>query len=114
MGVVYKAQDTRLDRIVALKFLSKQLLCDQEAKTRFANEAKAASALNYANITTIYEIDEVEDQCFISMEYIEGKLIKEVVKEKTLSVKEILDIAIQVGEGLNAAHKKDIVHRDMK
>jgi len=114
MGVVYRAQDTNLDRIVALKFLPKHLLCDEEAKTRFVHEAKAASALNHSNITTIYEIDEVEDQCFISMEYIEGKSIKELVKEKTLSVKEILDTAIQVGEGLNAAHKKDIIHRDIK
>jgi non-specific serine/threonine protein kinase len=114
MGVVYKAKDTKLDRMVALKFLPKHLLCDEEAKTRFVQEAKAASALNHTNITTIYEIDEVEDQCFISMEYIEGKSIKELVKEKTPSVKEILEIAIQVGEGLNAAHKKDIVHRDVK
>jgi len=114
MGVVYKAQDTKLDRIVALKFLPKHLLCDEEAKTRFVHEAKAASALNHNNITTIHDIDQVEDQCFISMEYIEGKSIKELVKEKTLSVKEILDIAIQVGEGLNAAHKKDIIHRDIK
>jgi len=114
MGMVYKAQDTKLDRIVALKFLPKHLLCDEEAKTRFVHEAKAASALNHNNITTIYEIDEVEDQCFISMEYIEGKSIKELLKEKTLSLKEILDIAIQIGEGLNAAHKKDIIHRDIK
>ncbi len=114
MGVVYKAQDTKLDRMVALKFLPKHLLCDEEAKTRFVHEAKAASALNHTSITTIYEIDEVEDQCFISMEFIEGKSIKELVKETTLSVKEILDIAIQIGAGLNAAHKKDIVHRDIK
>ena len=114
MGVVYKAQDTKLDRIVALKFLSKDLLCAEEAKLRFVQEAKAASALNHTNIATIYEIDEVEDQCFISMEHIQGKSIKEIVKEKTLSLKEIVDITIQLGEGLNAAHKKDIIHRDMK
>jgi serine/threonine protein kinase/Flp pilus assembly protein TadD len=114
MGEVYLAQDTKLDRKVALKFLPKHLLCDEEAKTRFVHEAKAASALNHSNITTIHDIDQVEDQCFICMEYIEGKSIKELVKEKTLSVKEILDIAIQVGEGLNAAHKKDIIHRDIK
>jgi serine/threonine protein kinase len=114
MGVVYKAQDTKLDRIVALKFLPKHLLCDQEAKTRFVHEAKAASALNHNNITTIHDIDQAEEQCFISMEYIEGKSIKELLKEKTLSVREVLDIAIQIGEGLNVAHKKDIVHRDIK
>jgi len=114
MGVVYKAQDTKLDRIVALKFLSKQLLCDEDAKTRFVHEAKAASTLDHPNITTIHEIDEVEGECFISMAYIEGKSIKELVKQKKLSIEEILKIAIQMGEGLNAAHKKDIIHRDIK
>jgi len=114
MGVVYKAQDTKLDRLVALKFLPKHLLCDSEAKTRFEHEAKAASALNHTNITTIYEIDEVEGECFICMEYVEGNSIKELLKEKTLSIEEILKIAIQIAEGLNAAHKKGIVHRDIK
>src|SRR3989304_410328 len=89
MGVVYKAQDTKLDRIVALKFLPKHLLCDEEAKIRFAHEAKAASALDHPNIATIYEIDEVEGECFISMAYIEGKSIKEILKEKTLSLREV-------------------------
>ena len=114
MGVVYKAQDTKLDRLVALKFLPKHLLCDSEAKTRFEHEAKAASALNHTNITTIYEIDEVEGECFICMEYVEGNSIKELLKEKTLSIEEILKIVIQIAEGLNAAHKKGIVHRDIK
>jgi serine/threonine protein kinase len=114
MGVVYKAQDTKLDRIVALKFLPKHLLCDGEAKTRFEHEAKAASALDHPNIATIYEIDEAEGECFISMAFVEGKSLKELLKEKTLSLKEVLDIAIQIGEGLNAAHKKGIVHRDIK
>src|SRR4030043_1991569 len=85
MGVVYKAQDTKLDRIVALKFLPKHLLCDAEAKSRFAQEAKAASALNHTNITTIYEIEEFEGECFICMEYVEGKSVKELIKEKNLS-----------------------------
>jgi len=114
MGVVYKAQDTKLGRIVALKFLPKHLLCDEEAKTRFVHEAKAASALDHTNIATIHEIDEVEGECFISMAYIEGKSIKELIKEKKLSIEDILRIAIQIGEGLHAAHKKDITHRDIK
>ena len=114
MGVVYKAQDTKLDRIVALKFLPKHLLCDAEAKTRFEHEAKAASALDHPNICTIHEIDEVEGECFISMAYVEGKSLKEILKEKTLSLREVLDIAIQIAEGLNVAHKKEIVHRDIK
>ncbi|HEX9917051.1 MAG TPA: protein kinase, partial [candidate division Zixibacteria bacterium] len=114
MGVVYKAQDTKLDRIVALKFLPKHLLCDSEAKARFIHEAQAASALNHPNITTIHEIDEIEGECFISMEYIEGRDIKELVEKKGLSIEEILKIAIQVVEGLSRAHQKDIVHRDIK
>ena len=114
MGVVYKAQDTKLDRIVALKFLPERFLCDEEAKKRFIQEAKAASALNHANITTIHEIDEVQGKCFISMEYVEGKSIREVVKGRSLSIEEILKIAIQTCEGLIAAHEKKIVHRDMK
>jgi serine/threonine-protein kinase len=114
MGVVYKAQDTKLDRIVALKFLPKHLLCDESAKTRFVHEAKAASALNHTNITTIHEIDEVEGECFICMEYVEGKSIKELIKQKMFSIEEILNISIQIAEGLNVAHKKGIVHRDIK
>ncbi len=114
MGVVYKAQDIKLDRVVALKFLPKHLLCDEEAKTRFAHEAKAASALNHTNITTIYEIDEVEGECFICMEYVEGKSLKKLIKDKTPSLKEVLEIATQIAEGLNIAHKKGIVHRDIK
>jgi serine/threonine protein kinase/predicted Zn-dependent protease len=114
MGVVYKAEDTKLKRTVALKFLPRELLCDSEAKARFIHEAQAASALNHPNITTIHEIDEVEGECFISMEYIEGRDIKELVEKKGLSIEEILKIAIQIAEGLSRAHQKDIVHRDIK
>jgi serine/threonine protein kinase len=114
MGVVYKAQDIKLDRIVALKFLPKHLLCDNEAKIRFEHEAKAASSLNHPNITTIHEIDEFEGECFIAMEYVEGKSLKELLKEKTLSLKEVIDIAIQVCEGLVVAHETGIIHRDIK
>jgi len=114
MGVVYKAQDTKLDRTVALKFLPKHLLCDNEAKIRFEHEAKAASALNHTNITTIYEIDEFEGECFICMEYVEGKSLKQLLKEKTFSIKEVVDVVIQICEGLALAHEKGIVHRDIK
>ncbi|MDI6766672.1 MAG: protein kinase [Bacteroidota bacterium] len=114
MGVVYKAEDNKLKRIVALKFLPKEFLCDSEAKSRFVHEAQAASALNHPNITTVHEIDEVEGECFISMEYIEGKSIKELAKGKELPIEEILRIAIQVAEGLSKAHQKNIVHRDIK
>ena len=117
MGVVYKAQDTKLDRIVALKFLSKQLLCDEDARTRFVHEAKAASALNHPNITTIYEIDEAEGECFICMEYIDGRSLKELIKEKEIegwNIGKIIDVGIQIAEGLSKAHQKGIVHRDIK
>jgi len=114
MGVVYKAQDTKLKRTVALKFLPQELLCDSESKARFVHEAQAASALNHPNITTIYEIDEVNQKCFMSMEYIEGQSIKELIKADRLSMEEILKIALQVCEALTAAHEKEIVHRDIK
>jgi serine/threonine protein kinase len=114
MGAVYKAQDTKLDRIVALKFLPKHLLCDAEAKTRFTHEAKAASALDHPNIATIYEIDEVKDECFISMAYIEGQSLKQRIELTPLKLDEAIDIAIQVADGLQEAHQKGIIHRDIK
>jgi len=114
MGVVYKAQDTRLDRLVAIKFLPQHLTSDSVEKERFIHEAKAASALSHANITTIYEIDEFEGQMFIVMEYCEGKTLKKTIEKETLSIKKVLDIGIQICEGLTAAHKKEIVHRDIK
>jgi serine/threonine protein kinase len=114
MGVVYRAEDTRLRRTVALKFLPPRFLCDAEARARFEHEAQSASALNHPNITTIYEIDEAEGRCFIAMECIEGKSIKGLVREGSLSLDEIVDICLQIGKGLNAAHKKGVVHRDIK
>lgn len=114
MGVVYKAEDTRLKRAVALKFLREQLALDDRAKARFFREARAASALNHPNIVTIYEIDKCEDKYFISMEFIEGKSVKSLIAQKPLSVKNALDIAMQVAEGLKKAHVKGIIHRDLK
>jgi non-specific serine/threonine protein kinase len=114
MGVVYKAEDTKLGRTVALKFLPPRLLCDSEARERFEHEARAASALNHSNITTIYEIDEDEGRCFISMEYLEGRSLKSVIPAGVLSFEKLLDVALQVASGLDAAHKKGVVHRDVK
>src|SRR5574341_1264197 len=114
MGVVYKAQDTVLDRIVALKFLPQYLASDLAEKERFFHEAKAASALNHPNVTVIHEISEIEGQVYIAMEYVDGKTLKQLIETETISLKKIIDIAIQIGEGLLAAHEKQIVHRDIK
>jgi len=114
MGVVYKAQDVRLDRLVALKFLPPHFTSDSSERERFVQEAKAASTLNHPNITTIHEIDEFEGQMFIVMEFIEGNTLKQIIKKETLAIKEVLDIGIQICEGLNAAHEQGIVHRDIK
>jgi serine/threonine protein kinase len=114
MGVVYKAQDTKLDRFVALKFLPPHLLGSEEEKTRFIHEAKAAAALNHNNICTVYEIDEFHGQTFIAMEYIEGQSLKDKINKGPFKIEEASDIAIQISEGLKKAHDQGIIHRDMK
>ena len=114
MGIVYKAEDTKLKRNVALKFLPPELMRDDEAKERFVLEAQAAAALSHPNICTIHEIDEEEGKSFIAMEFIEGQSLRENIKRGPLGINEALDMAIQVAEGLNEAHKKKIIHRDIK
>ncbi len=115
MGVVYKAQDLKLDRFVALKFLPPHLTSSNDEKQRFIHEAKAASALQHSNIYTIHEIDETEDgQIFICMDYYEGETLDKRIKEKPLPIEEATDIAIQIAQGLAKAHEKEIVHRDIK
>ena len=114
MGVVYKAEDTKLKRIVALKFLPSNALGTEEEKARFIREAQAAASLNHPNIATIYEIDEVEGEIFIAMEYIDGQTLKEKINSGPLKIKEAVKIACQVADGLNAAHEKGITHRDIK
>ncbi len=116
MGIVYKAQDLKLDRFVALKFLPPHMTSSEEEKQRFIHEAKAASSLDHNNICAIHEIDETEDgQLFISMAYYEGETLKNKIEQaQLLSVDEILDIVIQIAQGLAKAHAKDIVHRDIK
>jgi serine/threonine protein kinase len=115
MGVVYKAQDLKLDRPVALKFLPPELTRDPDAKQRFVHEAKAASALDHANICNIHEIDETEDgQSFIVMAYYGGETLKAKIERGPLSLDGALDIAQQVAAGLARAHEAGMVHRDIK
>ena len=114
MGVVYKAEDTKLKRTVALKFLPPELMRDTEAKERFIQEAQAAAALDHPNICTVHEIDETDDKTFIAMSYIEGYSLKDKIRAGALEIDEALEIAIQVAEGLKEAHEKGIVHRDIK
>jgi serine/threonine protein kinase/Flp pilus assembly protein TadD len=114
MGIVYKAEDTKLKRTVALKFLPPEFTRDKDAKERFFVEAQAAAALEHQNICNIYEIEEAEDQIFIVMSYVEGQNLKEKIESGPLQIKESLKIAIQIAEGLQEAHEKGIVHRDIK
>ena len=114
MGTAYKAEDTKLKRIVALKFLPPHLVSGEIEKKRFLHEAQAASALNHPNIITIYDIHDELDKVFIVMEYCDGQMLTDKLKDGPLKQREVLDIAIDVAEGLNAAHKADITHRDIK
>jgi serine/threonine protein kinase len=112
MGVVYKAQDTKLDRFVALKFLPAHLAASEQDKARFIQEAKSTSALNHPNVCTIHDIQEYEGQLFIVMEFIDGQTLQE--RKSSLTMKQAIDFGIQIAEGLAAAHEKGIVHRDVK
>jgi serine/threonine protein kinase len=114
MGVVYKAEDTKLKRTVALKFLPSELTRDSQAKKRFLQETQAAASLDNPNICTVHEISEVEGRMFIVMNYVKGQSLKERIVLAPMKLEEALDISTQVGEGLRAAHEKGIIHRDIK
>jgi len=117
MGVVYKAEDTKLERIVAIKFFPHHIAANAEERERFKIEAKAAAALNHPNIATIYAIDEVDDEMFIVMEFVDGKELRDLIADnftKLEKFSKVLEIAMQIAEGLKAAHAKGVTHRDIK
>ncbi len=114
MGIVYKAEDTKLKRSVALKFLPPELIQDEEARVRFVLEAQTAAGLSHPNVCAIHEINEEDGESFIAMEYVEGESLKARTEKGPLALDDALDIAIQIAEGLDEAHKKGIIHRDIK
>jgi len=114
MGVVYKARDTRLERVIALKLLSAEKITDSERRRRFVREAQSASALNHPNIVTVYDIDATDEFYFIAMEYINGHSLDRLILRKGMHIADTLRYAVQITDALACAHRAGIVHRDLK
>ncbi len=114
MGIVYKAEDIRLKRSVALKFLPPHFMDSPELKERFLIEAQAAAALSHPNICVVHEVGEADDRSFIAMEYVEGETLRDKIKKGPLNPETAIDIALQIAAGLGEAHRKGIIHRDIK
>src|SRR5688572_8114259 len=114
MGAVYKAYDKKLHRIIALKLLKPEFISQQDRRRRFLQEARAASALSHPHILTVYEVGEHDGKPYIAMEYVEGETLRQRIKSGALQIKEVLQIAVQIAEGLAKAHDAGIIHRDLK
>ena len=114
MGIVYLAEDTKLNRQVAIKFLPGHIASNSDERKRFEIEAQAAAALNHPNIATVFNIEEVDDELFIVMEYISGKHLKDHIKTELLHIDETINTAIQIARGLQEAHNNGVIHRDLK
>ena len=114
MGVVYKAEDTKLHRTVAIKALSADLVGDEKARTRFLREARAASAIDHPNICTVYEVNEVEDLLFFVMQYVDGKTLKKFIGGRPLPLDQALEFSLEIADALAEAHRRNVLHRDIK
>ena len=114
MGAVYKAHDEKLHRIVALKVLPADSVAQEDRRLRFLQEARAASALNHPHILTVYEIGEVDGKPFMATEYVQGDTLRQKIKSRPLAIRDVLEISLQISEGLRKAHEHGIIHRDLK